>query len=242
MSSIYSTEAFSNSWNLFSGSLANPNRNAAKLLYATGGSGAQAASDFLRQTNNLRSVNPASFEQFLRGSISGFGVDAREAAQDGYIPNDPLLSYQWAAYIPGVIDRHEYIMAITTPSIRYDQQPRFISGKVHHYAGFMSVDDVSMTIYTEVSGMAPSTMAHWVREIRSRDGLYNLPSQYKKTIVVVLLDQADRIVAEFRYEGAWPSSWSSYNLQFGQASYLVTETTLSVDDVSFAVVGLDEFN
>ena len=219
----------------------NPNKAVARSLLEFGGSQGQAAGDLLQQTNNLRNVTPDTFEQFLRGMTSTYGEDARESPIQ-WSPNDPILSHQWAAYIPNVLDDSTYIQSISTPSIRYDQQTRYVSGKVHNYAGVMSLDDISMTLYTEASGYMPSLLSQWVRAIRSQEGLYNLPIEYKRTVIVVLLDQTNTIVAEFRYNGAWPTSWNSYQLQYGPASILATEISLSVDDVSFKIAsdGIDE--
>ena len=235
------TSAFTYAAGRVRNTFSNPNRAAARALLEFGDQRGQAVGDFLQQSNNLRNVTPEKFEQLLRGVMSGYGENARESPIM-WSPNDPLLSHQWAAYIPNVLDDNTYIQAISTPSIRYDQQTRYNAGKVHNYAGIMSLDDISMTLYTEVSGYAPSLLSQWVRAIRSQEGLYNLPVEYKRTVVVVLLDQTNTIVAEFRYIGAWPTSWDSYQLQYGQASVLATEVTLSVDDVSFKIAtdGIDE--
>ena len=236
------TSAFTYASNRVKSVFVDPNKAVARGFLEFGGSSqGQAIGNLLSQSNNLKSVTPETFENFLRGMASGYGPDARES----YIPwspNDPILSYQWAAYIPNVLDDNTYIQAISTPSIRYDQMTKYVSGKVHNYAGVMAMDDISMTLYTEATGYMPSLLSQWVRAIRSQDGIYNLPVNYKRTVVVVLLDIENTIVAEFRYIGAWPTSWNSYQLQYGAANVLATEVSLSVDDVSFKIAadGIDE--
>lgn len=148
----------------------------------------------------------------------------------GYSPNDPLMNYHWFATIPGVLDQGEFIQSITTPSIRYDQQSRFENGKMHHYAGFMSVDDMQMTIYTDISGTAIDVATKWVRNVRDSAGIYRLPKDYKKKVVLYILDQDDRIISEIHYTGCWITSWDSYSLDFNGASILVTNLSVSVDD------------
>lgn len=148
-------------------------------------------------------------------------------------PSDPLLNYQWFALIPTVLSQGEYITEIQTPAIRYDQQTKFKNGKIHHYAGFFSVDDMSLTIYTDVSRTAMDAAKKWIRAARSEEGLYGLPASYKNDVYVVVLDQADNIVFGWRYVGCWVTSWDSYNLQMTSAALLVTNLTISVDNVEF---------
>lgn len=147
--------------------------------------------------------------------------------------NDPLTAYQWFAIIPGVLEQGEYIQSITTPSLRYDEQTKFRDGKMHHYAGFFSVDDISMTLYTEISGYSTSLASKWLRNVRGADGMYGMPSQYKKTVLVSILDQNDGIIAGFKYSGCWPKSWDSYTLDYSSSTILATVVQLSVDDVEF---------
>lgn len=155
------------------------------------------------------------------------------ARNQDFIPSDPLLNFQWFALIPGAIEQGEYIQTITTPSIRYDEQTKFRDGKMHHYAGFFSVDDISLTLYTEISGYATSLAANWIRNVRGADGMYGLPSQYKKTVLLAILDQNDYIVGGFKYHGCWPKSWDSYTLENTSSNILATVLQLSVDDVEF---------
>lgn len=155
-----------------------------------------------------------------------------------YEPNDPMYAHQWYAVIPGVVNAGEYIQSIQTPSIRYDAQSKHKGGKVHHYAGFLTVENLQMTIYTEVSGMAASTASKWIRGVRSEDGMYALPNTYKKQVLLTMLDYNDGAIVGFRYKGCWPESWDSYDLNYNGSQILVTNMTLSVDDVEFAVIAL----
>ncbi len=175
-------------------------------------------------------------ERSLRpSSPSGFSSNS-----GGYVPNDPLLTCHWFAVINNMLDTGEFIQSITTPSIRYDQQSRFENGKMRHYAGFMTVDDLQMTIYTDVSGVAINTAARWIRSIRDTEGVYTLPSQYKKTVILYLLDVNDRIITEISYKGCWITSWGSYSLDYNGANIIATDLTLSVDD--FAIREMDSGN
>jgi hypothetical protein len=149
---------------------------------------------------------------------------------DNYQPPDPIQNYTWYAFIPGVLDVGEYIQSITTPSIRFDQQSRFENGKMRHYAGVLSVDDIQLTLYTDVTKKAISCVAEWIASIRDEHGLYSLPKDYRKTVVLYILDMHDRIIAEIHYKDCWITNWSSYSLDYTNSNILVTNVTLSVDD------------
>lgn len=167
-------------------------------------------------------------DRSLRPSASG--PDGFTTEPGGYVPNDPILTSGWFAVIPGILEVGEYIQSFTTPSIRYDQQSRYENGKMHHYAGFMTVDDLQLSIYTDISGVAVDVASRWVRTIRDKNGIYALPSSYKKTVILFILDHNDRVIAEILYKGCWLSSWDSYTLDFTGSQILVTSLTLSVDD------------
>ena len=227
---------------IFGRSLTNPNAIAARALQQGAQLATSAAAEAFAKGLGITSFNPTNLLKVNRllEYLPPGTASIAATALTGPKPNDPLLNYQWVAYVHGVIEEYEWITAITTPSINYEQQSRFIGGKMHHYAGFLSVDDVQMTIYTDVTGFAQGAISKWVRTVRSRDGIYALPSEYQRTVIVQILTQDDRIVTEFHYTGAWPKTWNSYNLQYGSSTILATEVTLSINDVKMYTPTVDE--
>ena len=224
--------------------LTNPNvraQRALEIITDPLGHGSAAVSGAIHKLpGHLGGQTPEAraFKMFA-GYLEGF-FDTGSGITNPPGPNDPQLNYQWAAYIPGIIEDHEYISAITTPTVRYDQQSRFLNGKMQHYPGFLSIDDISMTLYTESRGLAMSALTKWVRSVRAKDGIYSLPKDYKRTVVVALVDASGRVVAEMHYLRCWPISWNSYDLNYGDATLLATQISLSVDDVEFSTPGYNE--
>lgn len=213
--------------------LVNPNIAAARTLtqLSPNSQSGRAAATFIEaQTKKVaNAVNP-----YAMAFTHNFNYQ-----QEG-VPPDPLTDAQWVALIPGMIVDYEFIHAINTPSIRFDQQGRFENGKIHNYPGVMSMDDVTVTFMTEITGTAPSFLSEWIRSVRSMEGIYNLPAAYRKTLIVAILDQRGNVIMEFHYENVWPVSWSGYSLKFGTPSPLFTEVTLNVDDVKIYTPSIDE--
>ncbi len=146
---------------------------------------------------------------------------------------DPILNFSWLAWIKGEnVVPFSHITAIQTPSLTFETKPIYREGKMRHYASSFSADDMSMTMYTDAKAVTLDSASMWFRNVMDRDGYYHLPYEYKKDIVLYLLDQRGQSVFAWTYVGCWPKSMNSYSL--GQdSSVIMTELSLSVDDILF---------
>jgi hypothetical protein len=147
---------------------------------------------------------------------------------------DPLLTVDWIGI---VLDQGgnpsipwHYIDEIQTPSVRVGTEPVFRAGLTKKYATAFEIDNANMKIFSDASGQAFNFVNSWTRSTRRQDGLWNLSSQYKKDIVIYLLDSRRSVVVDIRLIGCFPSSWNSYNLEASGSNHIETQLDLSVDD------------
>lgn len=150
---------------------------------------------------------------------------------------DPLLTVDWIGIVQdpvGVTNSPNvpwsYIDEIQTPSIRVGSEPVFRNGIVKKYATSYEVDNANLKIYTDTTGQAFNFCNAWTRSTRRQDGLWNLASQYKKDIIIFILDATRSVVVDIRLIGCFPNSWNSYQLEAGGSNALITTLDLSVDD------------
>ncbi len=156
---------------------------------------------------------------------------------------DPLLTVDWIGMVmtkstlPLPDLPWYYIDEIQTPSVRINAEPVFREGRTKKYASSFDVDSCTLKLYTDASGQAFNFANAWVQSTKRPDGLWNLPTNYKKDIVIYVLDSTRSTVVDIRLIGCFPTSWSSYNLESGGSNPVETTLELSVDDMVINVSG-----
>lgn len=155
---------------------------------------------------------------------------------------DPVTNIDWIGMVvdrsnPNALDWH-YINSIQTPSLSIEPRTVFRAGKLQHYAGNVSVDNVNLTLYTDATGKALKFASSWFNCVfDSKSGNYRLPRDYKKDVYVYLFDPERSVVCQLKFFGCFPTSWQSYSLDSGTASPLNTVLDLVLDSFS---IGSDE--
>lgn len=190
-------------------------------------------SDKLARVTGKSVNNPLSNPEFSNRAF----IEAAEAR------GDPLLSMDWLAVI---IDRSNpkaiewsYIQAVQTPSIQIEPRSVFRAGKMAHYAGILSVENLSISMYTDTQARALKLVSSWVGSIYDNNsGNYKLPKDYMKDVYVYLLDSTYSTVCVMKFFKCFPTSWTSYSLDTSQTSPIVTTFDLSVE--TFSIGGPEE--
>jgi hypothetical protein len=149
---------------------------------------------------------------------------------------DPVTNFEWMAVIRGrgASAKTElpwyYIDDITLPAPNFESTQKYINGKEIKYADMFSVNNCTIKIYSDISGLAFNYCNAWCRSIFRDDNLHQLPSVYKKDIWVFILDAKRNVVTDIQLLGCWPTAWADYQLVGNAAAALETSLTLSVDD------------
>jgi len=159
---------------------------------------------------------------------------------------DPQLSVDWVAYI---VDNSNdlnlpwfYIDTLQLPSLTIEASPIFRNGRTHFYAGSAAISQMTLGLYTDISGKSLSAVSSWAAQVYdAKHGTYQVPAAYKKTIKVWLYDARRRVVCEFAYYGCWPTSYNGYNLEATGSTPLLTTLELSVDSMSINTIDADGF-
>jgi hypothetical protein len=162
--------------------------------------------------------------------------------------SDPILSVDWLAFVvdpegsnASTIDPY-YIDAVQTASLRIQPRTVYRSGIEKNYAGPLSVDNLTISLYTDRTGKAVKFASSWFNATyNSRNGDFRLPKEYKKNVQVVFFDPAKIALYTFTFIGCFPSSLPSYTLDGNGSNPIVTQLDLSVDDIAIDVADADFF-
>ena len=149
---------------------------------------------------------------------------------------DPLLTFRWVAQSLPFGMKTEYMESIDIPFNNISiSEGVHIGSRFEYYPGTHSISSFSASFYEDRLG----TTLKWIQEWKSRvknleTGAYKLPSEYKRVIEVVQLDNKGKPVITARISGAWPADTSPMTLNYSDGtSRIVHQQTFSADDVTF---------
>lgn len=149
---------------------------------------------------------------------------------------DPVLSFEWLAVIvdPNPVSALPwyYIDTLTTPGLTVAQQDQHFNGLSKKYAGTMTVDSLQLGLFTDSAAATFSYANDWFSSTYRKDGFYSLPSQYKRDVILFVLDSKKNTVIDIRFVGCWPTNYNAYTWD-AQNNVVDTQLTLSVDQVIF---------
>lgn len=205
-----------------------------------------AKQDLSNVQNLLRNglKNPlGAFDQLQGLASKYFGANNKDAGLGPQSPmekmlarKDPLNNINWDARIydsSGRTISGYFIDTIQTPSIGIETRSVFRSGKMQHYAGNLSMDNVNITMLATADAGNLKLASSWIQDVYdNQTGNYGLPSVYKKKIKVIILDVALRQACVLTLYGCWPTAWSSMDLSTGSAINMYVTMSLSVDSFS----------
>lgn len=153
---------------------------------------------------------------------------------------DPLLSFNWFCDMPSVGGRQlpwSYVEEVNAPMRSFDVLSQYRSGIDTHYAGKMTVGNLSIKCYDDSTGLVGAYLEGWRNTVAGiKDGVFNYPAYYKKNITVTILDVSRAItVYTFKYIGCWPVSGDQYSLVSDQSARINPSQEFSVDTVEISV-------
>ena len=149
---------------------------------------------------------------------------------------DPIMSWRWEAHIPGLPT--QYIEDIVIPIHTFEVEPTFRGGSKTYYAKFVDISAFQLRLYADVENTAIDWLYQFFDSIRNKDGSYNYPKQYKKTIEVSLFGpNNDTPVCTFLMIGCFPISGSGYDLQSASSERVIISVEMSIDNMKMTTPG-----
>jgi hypothetical protein len=131
-----------------------------------------------------------------------------------------------------------YVDGIPTFMIKKVSRPAVTSGKVtldhinikRHVKGKSEWQDVTMTLYDPIVPSAAQAVMEWFRlsheSVTGRNGYSDF---YKKNIVINVIGPVGDKVEEWELRGAWPTSVTPSEVDYGGEGFMSIDVTLSID-------------
>lgn len=149
---------------------------------------------------------------------------------------EPVLSFEWLAVVldpnPSSSLPWYYIDTITCPGMSIAQQSNYFNGLTKHYAGNVQIDQLELGLFTDKAAVTFNYAAQWFNGTYRTDGFFNLPSRYKRDVILYVLDEKRKTIIDIRFIGCWPTNYAPYQLDSNN-NVVETRLTLSVDQVIF---------
>lgn len=164
------------------------------------------------------------------------GIQLREGLTRG----DPLLTFQWVARsmpFPGLTPA--FIETFEIPFNNVKSENVFSGGGYNYFPGFHDVSAFNVTFYGDSGGKSLKWLSDWKNRIKDFDtGIYQLPSNYKRTWEVALVDNTGSAVIDVTLSGCWPADTASITLDYNDGAGKVTfNQNFSLDNASIKIVG-----
>ena len=163
----------------------------------------------------------------LSGNISIFDrMLARE---------DPHMLYEWLVLMPFNM-QPEFVESVTIPIPSIDPEAVFRAGRRFYYPKFQDIGDVAATFYETHAFTVTNWIKEWKALIMDENGLYGLPSDYARDIVLYAVDPTGTRRAELRIKRCFPTTGDVYPYSSGNSERLIPSHTFSADALEFEIL------
>lgn len=160
---------------------------------------------------------------------------------------DVVQDWCWYCVLPsidGTTLPWYYVSSANTPFRKFNTETLQRNGKAVHYVDSYEMSStLSLKFVLDGSSKAPSYLRTWQKNIlwdkdqaqSSNQGIWGLPSGYKKTITIVVMSVARKELLTFKYYGCMPSDVSQLELGAGSPTPLELAVEFQIEDVELTI-------
>lgn len=179
-----------------------------------------------------------------RTDVANFPVDKPENPSGWYALGrkrlDPMWSYLWDIDLPDLPGMkalpREYVEEISVALPSSQDFNIFRNGTYSYYATFADVGTLSLNVYEDQRLSASQYFQRWRNLIQNVDGTFNAPNDYKRTIMVYLLDNDNSKIAYFKITGCFPTTREGHVMNSGASDRHILNITFSITSIDFVVL------
>lgn len=187
-----------------------------------------------------------------KGSILGFnsssGADPGNSLAGALARTDPQMAYDWYAIMPDISPLGGapvslpwyYAEEATVPFRAFNVLSIFREGRQRHYPGTYNVDGLRLSLYADTTGAALQYLMAWNGALLSPTtsanqaalgGGYGRSKDYKKSIVIFMLNPDKQQLAKIEYIECWPINVEAISLESGASTRVQYHVNFSIGDV-----------
>jgi hypothetical protein len=169
-------------------------------------------------------------------NISIYSLDVAGPLGDARNRPDPAWAHNFEAAFTGndlLMMPGAYIEDVDLPFYQFDRLSHYRGGKNYYYPGDFDLSQFSVRLYEDRFLTTTQALHWWKKRIRNSDNTVNMPSEYKRNLVVSIKDDQRQIIGTAVLIGCWPISPSPLSLQSGSAERIIISSEFSADDIRF---------
>lgn len=142
------------------------------------------------------------------------------------LPTEQLFSRPVVPF--GIVDQIDF----STQTI--DSDDRFQAGARTKYPRFLSMANVSITFFEDVTYATTQYLSYWKSLVVDEEHNYGLPTDYKKEIYLFAFDTISNYDPTFvgRLKGCWPTSISGLSYSNGASDKVSLVCDFAVDEAT----------
>ncbi len=154
---------------------------------------------------------------------------------------DPLPSFKWVAEtIPNILGQaqprnfKDYVEAVDLPFNNVKIADNWYGGAGYtYYPGTHDISSFAVTFYEDMNGTSLKYIMAWKALVKDfNSGIYNLPTVFKKDLVLLLQDIKNTPVVRVTMQGIWPADTGNLNLNYTDSGRITISQTFSCDGQS----------
>jgi hypothetical protein len=145
---------------------------------------------------------------------------------------DPLLRFYWDISIqsPGGVIKPEYVEEVNVPLPKYESDSATFQARKYYFAKFEDFGVTTIKFYEDVNCTVTKWLRAWQQKIKSENGNYKVPTEYKGTITAMAKDPTDATTTTFVMYGVFPTQVPA--IPFGSTGDLISlDVEFSIDRV-----------
>ena len=148
---------------------------------------------------------------------------------------DPLFQHDWEVFMPtigGVSLRSEFVEEIPLNMIAIESEGIFRNATKEYYPTFSDVGAITVNFYENREMAVTRYLLAWQGEVQQTNGNYKYPDEYKRNIIIHILDAKRTVLAVCTLVGCWPTRPGQLPLT-STADRTMMSCEFSIDSIVF---------
>jgi hypothetical protein len=167
-------------------------------------------------------------------------IDVNRFDQDFIYDLDlPMPSWRWMAKfsgpdMPGVDWNALLVERVSAPNGEVlEIASSFGAGRTLYYPSFPNTGQVSISFYETEEGAANLSLVNWGNVVKSPQGFYGLPVDYKCKLLINLFGYSSNShpVYAYSFEGVWPADTGQLDLSYDEDNRIIVTTSFACDAI-----------
>lgn len=150
---------------------------------------------------------------------------------------DPLRSYNFVCWIGDLgefphLESGINVEDVSLPFPGVEAEASYRSGSENYFAGIRKIDNIQFTFFVDETLGVLDDLMRWKDLIQDEFGFYSPAIDYKRNILIALLDSQRNTIAHIKYWGCFPSKIQNIPMTYLESQNPKIKIPFSADEVT----------